>query len=367
MDYPLISPRNGAELRPQGPHLLTDGETAWPTVDGIPYLRDREEVRVPAVAALRRGDVRAARRLLLADQDRFSPTPPPVRPALDRLADEPGLSLRTAMELLNYGAVGDYFAYRWCSPTFTGGLYMLECTPPDRPVIEVACGIGHYLRALEMTGRSTAGIDIVWSKLWLARRFLAVRGPLVCADIEAAAPLRTAEPHTVFCHDAFYFFERKEDALQNLRALSAGGSVAVGHVHTRASHHAAGFALSREEYAALTDAPVYDDERYILGWYGADNAPRDPHPPIAVGWIEGESAHSSTDWCDPARGVALRDNPLFGEGRLHWPSAGWAAEYAEDSRGLQDYAVPRLLDRSLPADRDTRFRHRYQINLPELW
>ena len=364
MEYPLISPRNGAELHPAGDHLLTDGQTTWPIIDDIPYLRDKETVRAAAVAALEADDVTAARRILLADQDRFCPTPAPTGEAIDRVVKHANLTLRAAMEGLNYGPVGDYFAYRWCSPTFTGGLHMLERTPEHRTVIDVACGIGHYLRALESVGHSVVGVDIVWSKLWLARRYLAIKGLLVCGDIEAGPLLRTRDAHTVFCHDAFYFFERKAEALTNMRQLSAGGSVAVGHVHTGGSAHEAGFAQDKAAYAALTDAFVRDDADYILAWYG-QSLTAGESTPVAVGWIERETDHRPIDWAGAA--VKLQPNPLLGEDSINWPSEGWANEYAEDSQHLHGLALPDLLGTPAPTDATERYRRRYRINLPAQW
>ena len=366
MDYRLISPRNGQPLTLETDDLLTDGTTRWPLVDGIAYLRDRDEVRQPAVAALRAGDVAAARRILLADQDRFSPTPPPERAALDELVATNDLTLRGAMKLLSYGPVADYFAYRWCSPTYVGGLHMLERTPTHHTVIEVACGIGHYLRALEGLGRPTVGIDIVWSKLWLARRYLNVRGPLVCGDIEAGPLVETTVPHTVFCHDAFYFFEHKKAALTHLRTLAAGGSVAVGHVHTGGSAHEAGFAQDRAAYAGLTDAYVRDDNDYVLGWYGKTVLTPDPAARVtAVGWIENETAHRPQDWCGYADD--LRPNPLLTANGVAWPSEDWAREYGEDSRSLNGSALPSLVHQAAPADRSEQYRQRRLLNLPARW
>ena len=368
MAYALISPRNGRVLQPAGDHLLSDGDTLWPTVDGIAYLRDKEAVRAAAVQALQDGDLKEARRHLLADQDRFSPTPPPARANIDRVTDGDDLTLRAAMDLLNYGPVGTYFAYRWCSPTFTGGLHMLERTPPQLPVIEIACGIGHFLRALERassSARSTVGIDIVWSKLWLARRYLEVGGLLVCGDIEAGPVLRTESPHTVFCHDAFYFFEHKQKALENMRTLSHGGSVAVGHVHTRAADHAAGFAEERADYAALTGAEIHDDADYVRGWYGLPPL-TDSSPPVAVGWIEGEMDDAPLDWTE-TNSATLRQNPLLSDGVVTWPTRDWGREYAEDSNSLNGMSLLHLAERTAPTDLRQRYRERWLVNLPDKW
>lgn len=364
MDYQLISPTNGEPLRPAGEQFLTDGERLWPIVDGIPFLRPDEELRKKVVTDLHGWGERAALCRLLANQDRFSPTAPPEKAAIERLLEADDMTLREAMDLLNYGPVGDYFAYRWCSPTFTGGLNMLERTPAQHTVIEIACGIGHFLRALEGAGRETVGVDIVFSKLWLAKKFLGIQGDLICGDIEAGQLISTAHSTTVFCHDAFYFFEHKQAALTHMRSIAAGGAVAVGHVHTKRSQHEAGFALDKASYDALTDAFIRDDNDYITAWYETHRPPGHGAS-VAVGWIEGEVARRPIDWVRPR--MRLRQNPLVDAREVRWPSEGWAEEYREDSACLNGHSLPSLVKTPAPADRYEQFRQRRLLNLPPQW
>ena len=365
----LISPTNGHPLRPAGPQLLTDGERLWPLVDGIAYLREGPLAR-HAVTLLENDQIDAARRALLTDRDRFAPGEPADPAALDLLF-APNTSLRTAMQILGYGPVGDYFAHRWTSPTYGTGTELLERTVrTGEPVVEVACGIGHFLRLLEQHDFTTIGIDIVYSKLWLARRFLGVRGLLVCGDIERSALLRfvTLErvAPTVFCHDAFYFFERKDAALRHLRQLAGkAGRVAIGHVHTRQDAHEAGFAATPADYQQLTSAPVLSEGR-------ADD-------PAAVYWIEGGENEQLYSLRNATPG--LRWNPLLSREGVRWPSAGWRREYEADCArtGTKSLAaIWEMADRtSLVSDAPravlttTDYQHyhaqRLLVNLPAQW
>ena len=368
MDYPLISPTNGQRVRLVTPGLLHDGERQWPVVDGIPFLRPKERLRAEVVAAMEAEDERAALRILLSDQDRFSPTAPPSPENVEAVIDgaKGEMTLRRAMELLNFGPVGDYFAYRWCSPTFTGGLHLLERTPPGQVVVEVACGIGHFLRALEQAGRWTVGIDIVYAKLWLAKQFLGVRGPLICGDIEQSPVLATDAPTTVFCHDAFYFFEFKEAALANMHQLSADGTVAVGHVHTRRDAHEAGFALDVAGYQSLTEAVVQNDEDAVRAWYGKNQQPTPPDDWKAVAWVEGAAPHQPIQWITDTQ--ALQNSPLLRDGSIVWPSPGWQREYAEDAACLNGEALDSLARAQVEGGEiEDRYRQRRLVNLPARW
>lgn len=363
-DVALLSPTNGEVLRPATPGdevggvsvpgqlrggsaVLTDGELLWPVVEGIPLLRPKESLRCEVLGRLAAGEPDRALAVALGDQDRFAPTPPPNDDDLAQLiADDPSrgggadLTLRQAMALLSYGPVGDYFAYRWVSPTYLSGLVLLGLVAArDRRVVEYACGIGHYLRALELLGYEAAGVDIVFSKLYLARRYLGVRGPLICGDVEAS-PVLAPSPadRTVFCHDAFYFFERKRAALTHLREVAgAGGALAVGHVHTRGDAHEAGFAESLGDYRARLDAgtALLDDAELARVWYGTGELPRGEagESAPAVAWTEGKRLGEPVDWLLLARvdPGGLRQNPLLGAEDVDWPSAAWRREYEADA------------------------------------
>lgn len=378
-----LSPHNGQPLERIDEYLLSDGELLWPRFDGITYLRPRHDLRQAAVGAIREGRPEEGLLILLADQDRFSPTPPPPHFDLEQLVNDHSLTLRDAMALLNYGPVGDYFSYRWCSPTFVSGLRLLELSVKrERPVVEVACGIGHFLRPLEAQGIRTVGIDIVFSKLWLARRFLGVRGPLLCGDIEASPLLSEKLDRTVFCHDAFYFFEHKQAALQHMRSVAGqNGTVAIGHVHTRQDAHEAGFAATYDTYRALAGGSLWTDASLATNWYDrAKNlSPADPLS-VAVSWWEGSGGDDAISFAESHAELSL--NPLLRSQEPAWPSEGWRREYLDDCLSLRDNRLAEVA--KLPAAQALRnakttvselppevrrelYRRRVLVDLPEVW
>ena len=386
MGVSLLSPTNGRPLQEYAPNLLDDGERLWPVVDGIAYLRPKEDLRRRVVESITGGREREALLLLLADQDRFSPTVPPTAAALEQLigrADQ--LKLRQAMELLNFGPVGDYFAYRWCSPTFASGLRLLERSVPAqgaREVVEYACGIGHFLRELEGEGVPTIGVDVVYAKLWLARNFMEVRGTLVCGDVEASQVVAPGASRSVFCHDAFYFFEQKEAALAHLRNVAAGGSVAVGHVHTQLDGHRAGFADTLTDYARFADGQLLDDKSLADAWYGGGEAGVAESDSAAVAWVEGSLGGPSDSVTFAGSRNILRLNPLLGEQTVRWPSEGWRSEYWGDLESASPYAINELQQRADvqalvaspasvahldPSERARLYREQVLLNLPPRW
>jgi SAM-dependent methyltransferase len=352
---------------------LHDGERRWPVVHGIPWLRaGRDDVREQAVTALDAGDPEGAAVILLADADDWWDAPPP--PDAQLRAALQATSLRDAVDLLGFGRVGTYFVHRWSDPSWLAALALTAAHPPaGRPVVDLACGAGHLLRHLALHGhRDLTGVDVVFAKLWLARRFvLPVEAPvaLVCADLTAAWPLpEPRAPRHIACHDALYFLPEKETFVAAARRHAGdGGAVLLGHCHN--SLHPAGRAglpLDPEGWQALLPgAAAYAEEELTA-------ATADGRLPVlatvaelaateALGLaLDTGAVTSDPALLGPAPGAALRRNPLYAEGVRRWPQERWAAEYGPRAAA---YLPERWTD--LPAG--SAVRRRLLLDLPEAW
>ena len=261
----------GVELRsPSGSVLLADtghslmgGGDRWPVVEGIPFLRaNREGLVREVLAALDAGAGEDALVMLLADQDDWARTSPASEAARRQLVREVGeTSFRGAMGLLAFGAVGTYFAHRWSDPTFLSGLALAEAHGVGR-VFELACGAGHFLREFGRGGAVVAGGDVVFAKLWLARRYVAPGARLICFDAAGGWPFADGAFGTVFCHDAFYFLPNKGHVAAEMRRVAP--VVLVGHAHNGlVDNLSAGSPLTPEGYAGLFGAPLLYDDREL--------------------------------------------------------------------------------------------------------
>ena len=332
-----------------------------PVVDGIPYARaGRDDLRTRVAGLLADGDVDGARVALLADADDWWDTAPPPDEQLARVAG--AATLREAMDLLGMGRVGDYFAHRWSDPTYLAGLALLQQHwPADRPVVEIACGAGHFLRELAQRGlHDLLGVDVVWAKLWLAQRFVCPGARYVCADVTALPDLGVRAPAYVLCHDALYFVRDKAAAAQGMRALAgAGGTVVVGHAHVADPH---GAPVPAHEYARLLGTGLaYDDDELTRALL--DDRPPRPAPVAsleaseAVALVAGDLLQPAPHDLGQPVGP-LRLNPLYERGLLVWPSERYAQEYGPRSDYLPAHAEP------LPPD---AARRRVLVDLPERW
>jgi SAM-dependent methyltransferase len=229
-------------------------------------------------------------------------------------------------------------------------------------VVDVACGIGTHLRELARRGcTDLVGVDVVWAKLWLARRFVCPTARYVCADVPATPDLGVPTPAYVLCHDAFYFLRDKPAAAAAMRALAGdGGTVVVGHAHVADPH---GEPLTPEGYAAVLGTDLlYDDAELTTALLGG----RPPRPAPAADLHDSEAvALVAGDPCSPAPVdlgeplPPLRPNPLYADGELRWPSERYAGEY-----GPRSGYLPARSPDPLPAD---AARRRLLVDLPEAW
>ncbi len=344
----LHHPTSGEPLAADTPHSLAGGGERFPVCAGVPYLRaGRDHLRDKALSLLDAGDADGGLAVLLADQDPFAPLPPPSDGECRTLIADVRAGrcgLKEAMRRLNFGPVADYFAVRVCAPTFLSGLGLLSQCGGGLPVVEVACGIGQFLRELTRRGESCAGVDLVFSKLWLARTFILPDDvPLVCADLIG----RAVEPTTavtVLCHDAFYFVPDKPAGAAALQRLSGtGGRVLVGHAHISggANGGVAGDLLTAAGYAELFPGCVaFDDAAFTRGHLTGEPAEAE-HPEaitgveaVSLAWREREPVQPAPPdfFAKQTDGERLVLNPLLAkaDGRLvpSWPSPKFATEYA---------------------------------------
>lgn len=371
------SPATGDALRPDTPHSLASARgERWPVIDDIAYLRaGSAPLALGALARLDSGDRDGALRLLLTENDPWWDGAPPARPDLDRLlAERDTLSLRDAMDLLGYGRVGTYFAHRWTDPTFVAGLALIDAhwTQPAT-ALELACGVGHYLRELGRAGVRAIGADIVFSKLWLARHWVAGAGTtLVCMDADAPWPL-TLRVDLAFCHDAFYFLRNKRAVAQRLLSCAPDGLVLLSHVHNRNwPNLSGGAAMTEEELLDLfPSGRLYADEVLTAAAVAGER----PVPDYGLRFTEafaiaaGPAARAPRPAAGPLSrprdGARLRRNPLLGGDAISWPTARYRQEYGARATYRPSPAVP---DEAVMASAwQAAAARRELVDLPERW
>jgi len=362
----LVDPVSGAQLHADTPHSLSDGTTRWPVLEGIPYLRaGRDEVREQALAALDEGRDRDAAAVLLADNDDWWDQPPPPPEQLRAVLD--ATTLREAVAGLGLGRVGDYFLHRDHDPSGLAVLALTAAHPPaGRPVLDLACGAGHLLRRLaQHHEQNLTGVDVVFSKLWLARRFVVpAHVALVCADLAHPWPVPRAGDAYVAVHDILYFLDDPAAVLATA-AQHAGerGAVVAAHCHNTGQP---GHPRPPEAWAALLPGALTYGEEELTSAALERRPPRsadtqDLGDTEAVALArDGGAAASEPALLDPAPGADLRPNPLYADGARRWPNDVWGAEYGPRAATY----LPERWPDPLPDDAVAR---RLLVDLPGRW
>ena len=370
-------------FRADSPHSFTDGAQRWPVIEAIPFVRvGRESLASAAVAALDADNDVDALALLLADRDDWDSTIPPSASALRELVRSIGaLTFVEAMNALGFGPVATYFAHRWSDPTFVAGLGLLAAHRPldGFDSFELACGAGHYLRELLARGVAACGADVVFAKLWLARRFVAPEAQLICFDAAKPWPIASGAFDLAHVHDALYFLPQKPLVTAELRRITrASGTIAVSHAHNAAvENFSAGESLDRAGYAALfPDAVVYDDRALthavVAGTRPIPGTDAELDGAAALAFVMGPLVATpracTDDVAMPPFGAPLVRNPLYADseaGQIRWPSERYKAEYASLA------TFPRVTDAPLRAamsnDVAPFARTRELVALPERW
>jgi SAM-dependent methyltransferase len=213
------------------------------------------------------------------------------------------------------------------------------------------------------------GGDVVWSKLWVARRFVAPRADLVCFDAGAPFPLADGAADLALCHDALHYLPDKALAVGELRRI-APDAVVVGHAHNAAvANLSPGDPLGVDGYAELLPGAVlYDDDALTRALLDGAAAPGRPAAELAaaaaIGLARG-GAPAAGAYAVPPPGAPLRVNPLLGaDGTLRFPSERYATEYGDAMRYL---TRPVAGDAAPAAAVAELTRRRVLVDLPEAW
>ena len=319
----------------------------WPVMLGISFLRaDRLQLAKQVVDLIAAHDMVGALALLLQDTDDFAPLIPKIndchRVAERLLVDDSELLACDMMQALQFGPVASYFSLRGSTPTFFSGVGLLKLgMVPALPLIEIGCGVGHFLYWLQKRGIEALGTDTVFSKLCLAHRYLGIHAKrLLCAVAEKVTllPLETLQAANVFCHDVFYFIQDKHAAIADFHRLAGSdGSVMVGHAHLATADHGivSGYPLTLDAYRQVAGerAHFFDDALLVCLNPKATLAEHEiADTADAISFVLGALQKHGVDWWSQADDRLLAPMEVTwssGDRRtaMTWPSEAFAREY----------------------------------------
>jgi SAM-dependent methyltransferase len=193
--------------------------SAWPVVEEIPILapwaRNRsfalEDVLVRHLPPPSGLAGRLLRRLL-----------PPVGAIQKAIFDRDATFIDLAAALGRTRDL-DYFRYRFSDLSFLTTAALL--TPLSRgPVLDLGCGAGHTLHALfrRIPRSMVVGLDLNFTLLYLARRFVAPSALYVCADASERLPFRDGAFESALSADTFQYLADRATAASELLRVTRG-------------------------------------------------------------------------------------------------------------------------------------------------
>jgi uncharacterized protein YbaR (Trm112 family) len=207
---------------------------AFPVVDGIPILHLADPV--PAVLAHlenRRPDL-ARQALLRLDAGQALP--------FDALTRSEAATYREAVAALGLDLEGTYFVHRFSDPSFVVAQALVRSVAAtalggDGRAIDICGGSGHLTRELSaLTSSAPFLADVYFSKLWLARRFVAPGCEAVCCNGNHPLPFARGAFRFAMCADAFMFiWTKRRFVAEMLRLLDTSGPSAamISHTHNQ--------------------------------------------------------------------------------------------------------------------------------------
>ena len=117
----------------------------------------------------------------------------------------------------------DYFRYRFSDLSYLSTAALL--TPlPQGPVLDLGCGAGHLVSALSkrIPRALIVGLDISFTLVYLAKRFLAPSALFVCADASQPLPFRDGAFEAALCSDTFNYLPDRAAAAKELMRTVRG-------------------------------------------------------------------------------------------------------------------------------------------------
>jgi SAM-dependent methyltransferase len=273
----------------------------------------------------------------------------------------------------------DYFIYRFGQPRHLAALALLQSLPAGpEPVLDIACGAGHFDHYLQRRSAPTAviGCDINFFQLWTAKHWISPQSDFVCADLGDGLPFIDNAFSAAVCSDAYHYIADRRALLAEIQRCAPRKPVILTRVGNLDLGPNEGFESDLDEYLAPMPGAQVFHENGLLRDYLARRVPQPAlraeareHKWLSFMWHATPSMASATEW--PHAVGRLVRNPIYRMTeerdrlllRYHFPSAWFAFE-----NGQMLTYLPRRLTitrADLQAASEALIRQTVLIGVPE--
>ena len=121
--------------------------------------------------------------------------------------------------------LAEYFLNRFVMPRYLSAMALVQrLEASDRPVLDIACGYGHFEHYLTQRSRRTPaiGIDFNFYQVWGARRWVAPQAWFACCDASIPLPFRSDSFSGSICSDAFMLLPEKPLLVSEVERVAPG-------------------------------------------------------------------------------------------------------------------------------------------------
>ncbi|MGE0803808.1 MAG: methyltransferase domain-containing protein [Lautropia sp.] len=154
----------------------------------------------------------------------------------------------------------EYWTNRFVMPRYLSAMALIQrIAQSDRPVLDIACGFGHFEHYLTRRSRRTpaVGCDFNFYQIWGAKRFVAPDAQFVCCDASIALPFKDGAFSAAICSDAFMFMPNKPMLTRDIERIAPAGPAIyarVGNLEVGPPNPPGGGELRPAEYRDLFGA-----------------------------------------------------------------------------------------------------------------
>ena len=277
------------------------------------------------------------------------------------------------------GDTRDYFIYRFGQPRHLAALALIQSIPPAaEPVLDIACGAGHFEHYLQRRSQPAAviGCDINFFQLWIAKHWIAPQSDYVCTDVRSGLPFADDAFSATICSDAYHYVENRRALLAEIARCAHDRPVVLTRVGNRSIGPNEGFESDLDGYLReMPDAQIFH-EYGLLRDYLQRRVPRPSsrdeardYKWLSFMWNAPPASAPDTEWAHAVGNLVL--NPIYQtreeDGELllqyHFPSDWFAFENGQ----MLTYLPRRLrvMRAELQAPSEALIRQTVMVGVPD--